>query len=91
MACTCSTLATVPSASSVAHRMKLASAAAFTLVVEPTFMVGINIHSIGSPLSITTMAPDAPGSIPIILIWLLRPVSVVSIEVLHGTELVFKP
>ena len=45
--------------------MIAANAGAFTRLAEPVFIVGIRYHATGVSLSMMTMAPDRPGSIPI--------------------------
>jgi hypothetical protein len=48
--------------------MIAAKAEAFTLLAAPIFIVGILYHSVGLPFSKITIAPDRPGSIPILII-----------------------
>jgi hypothetical protein len=49
-------------------QMIAANAEAFTRLAEPIFIVGILSHITGMSLLKTTMAPDSPGSIPILII-----------------------
>jgi hypothetical protein len=49
--------------------MNAANAGAFTRLAEPVFIVGILHHSTGVLSSMMTIAPDRPGSIPILIIF----------------------
>jgi hypothetical protein len=52
--------------------MIAANAGAFTRLAEPVFIVGILNHSTGELFSMMTIAPDKPGSIPILIIFFFQ-------------------